>query len=242
MKQKRAFTIILSAIILLSAAGCSSKEENSKETSLSILSADNIETFNSNLDQDVEDTVSSLTAEYEQLIEEINTYDKYIDNTSKIQDFYNKICDTNAAMCVRMREYALLYANLIMNSDTSSADKYDNIEGIYDDVYNDALDDIYDNIYDELLDDLYDTYYDGLLDDAYDTAPYREVSDAQSDEYDMLSDTRHDVYDDISDCRSDVYDFYTDIRKQLWKNNTEKAQKKIDDFQKDIESLKNKSN
>lgn len=36
MKQKRAFTIILSAIILLSAAGCSSKEENSKETSQSV--------------------------------------------------------------------------------------------------------------------------------------------------------------------------------------------------------------
>ena len=36
MKQKRAITIILSAIILLSAAGCSSKEENSKETSQSV--------------------------------------------------------------------------------------------------------------------------------------------------------------------------------------------------------------
>lgn len=190
---------------------------------------------------DVENTISAIKSEYEKLVADIDTYEKYLENTDKVEAFYEQICEDTKYLCIRMREYSLNYAEAIMASDKSNNDKYKNFEKLYDCIYDDAGDDIYDDIYDGILDDIYDDFYDGILDDAYDNgAPYGEWSDARSDEYDWWSDARSDVYDEWSDFRSDVYDFWSDMRSELWDDDIERAEKKIADFRKDIEKIKSK--
>lgn len=201
------------------------------------------EELNEVVTADVENTVASIRTEYEKLATEIDTYDKYLENTDKIEAFYEQVCEENRLLCIRMREYSIIYAQEIMASDKSNDEKYDDLEELYDCIYDDAGDNLYDEIYDDILDDLYDDFYDGILDDAYDNgAPYAEWSDARSDEYHRWSDSRSDVYGEWSDFRSDVYGFWSDMRSALWKDDIEKAEKEIADFQEDIEKIKSKSN
>lgn len=190
---------------------------------------------------DVENTISAIKSEYEKLVTDIDTYEKYLENTDKVEAFYEQVCEDTKLLCIRMREYSINYAEEIMASDKSNSDKYKDFEELYDCIYDDAGDDIYDEIYDGILDDLYDDFYDGILDDAYDNgAPYDEWSDARSDEYDWWSDARSDVYDEWSDFRSDVYDFWSDMRNELWDDDIERAEEKIVDFREDVEKIKSK--
>lgn len=188
--------------------------------------------------KDAEDTVAALSVEYEQLLAQVDTYSKYLASVDTIESFYTKICETNYSLCVRMCEYGLNYAKLIVGSDMSNDDKYDELDELYDIIYDDAGDEIYDGIYDGILSDMYDDYYDGILDDAYDIAPYKEWSNARSDEYDWWSDTRSDVYGDYSDFHSDIYSFYSDIRSAMWQDDIEKAEKKIEKFSKKVDKMK----
>ena len=55
--------------------------------------------------------------------------------------------------------------------------KYDELEELYNRIYDDAGNEIYDGIYDGILEDMYDDFYDGLLDDAYDNEEYSEYSE-----------------------------------------------------------------
>lgn len=193
------------------------------------------------VEKDVEDTILVLNSEYEELKSDVDSYDKYLENADEVKAFYTHVVDTHKELCIRMREYSISYAEMIFESDKSNDDKYDDLEGIYDIIYDDAGDDIYDGIYDGLLDDMYDDFYDGIIDDGYDNAPYDEWYDARSDEYDWWSDARSDLYDDWSDFRSDLYDFWSDLRSEMWDDDVEKAMEKADDFQADIDKLRGDS-
>lgn len=268
MKSNRLFALLCATAMLLSFTACDSKKNDedkstSNETSTSTEATEKEETesktetpkeeetnapsansegdLNDIVIKDVEDTVAMLNTEYEGLKAEIGTYAEYLSNTDKMEAFYAKICDTNYSLCVRMYEYSLDYAKSIVNSDMSNDDKYDELEELYDSIYDDAGNEMYDGIYDGILDDMYDDFYDGLLDDAYDNEEYSEYSewsDARSDEYSWWSDTRSDVYEDWSDMRSDIYEFQSDLRGELWSDDIDKAQEMIEDFREDIEKLK----
>ena len=217
-----------------------SKTESSKEKETKATSTNSSENLSDIVIKDVEDTVAILNSEYEDLKTEIDTYAKYLSNTDKIEAFYAKIQDTNYSLCIKMYEYSLDYAESIVNSDISNDDKYDELEELYDSIYDDASDEIYDSIYDGILEDMYDDFYDGLLDDAYDNEEYSEYSewsDARSDEYKWWSNTRSEVYENWSDMRSDIYKFQSDLRGELWSDDIDKALKKIDDFCEDIKKL-----
>ena len=226
--KKRIICLILAVITLTSLTACDKSEKKSKYESF--------EDFSAIVEQDIEGTVSPLKAEYEELIAEIYTYDKYLSNASKVEAFYNKIYETHHDLCSRMYEYSLDYAELIIRSDKSNYDKYDDLKELQSFIYDDSGDEIYDEIYDGLMSDMYDSYYDGVLDDAYkENASNREWYYIHSDEYDMWSDARSDIYDDLSDCRSDIYKFLSDLKREVYDNDIEKAEKKINDFSKDIE-------
>lgn len=188
---------------------------------------------------DVENTVSDLKAEYEKLVTEIDTYKKYLDNTDRVEAFYKQVCEDTKNLCIRMREYSINYAEEIMASDQSNDEKYEDLEGLNDCIYDDAGDDIYDEIYEDILDGIYDAFYGGIIEDAYDQdVEYEEWSDVCSNEYDWWSDAKSDVYDEWSDFRSDVYDFWSDMSSELWDDDVERANEKIADFREDIEKLK----
>jgi len=268
MKTKRIIALLCATAMLLSFTACDSKNRDEDKSSSEAISSsaettekqdaesktdapkeEETKAPSANLDgdlddiviKDVEDTVTALNVEYEGLKAEIDTYAKYLSNTDKMEAFYAKIQDTNYSLCVRMYEYSLDYAESIVNSDMSNDDKYDELEELYDSIYDDAGNEMYDGIYDGILDDMYEDFYDGLLDDAYDNEEYSEYSewsDARSDEYEWWSDTRSNVYEDWSDMRSDIYEFQSDLRGELWNDEIDKALEKIEDFREDVEKLK----
>lgn len=246
---------MISTALVLSLSACSntnqdsslnSNSENSSQTaetntninSSDILVVNSIDEIEEMATSDITATVNTLRTAYDQLAAEINTYDKYVENVDQIESFYNQVIQTNQLLCIRMREYALNYATLIVESDSSNDDKYDDLDMIFDVIYDDGSDEIYDEIYDSLTEDMYDTYYDGILDDAYDTVDYSEWFDYRSDEYEFWFDTRSDLYDQWYDLRSDVYDFWSDLRSALWNDDIEKANEIISDFKEDINTLK----
>lgn len=188
--------------------------------------------------KEVKDRVASMNEKLEQLEADLDTYEKYLENSEKIESFYNEINEGTEVLCIAMREYSLAYAKLIFSDAYPQEDRYDDLEDLYDDIYDDAGDDIYDGIYDDLLGDAYDAFYDGVLDDAYDVAVYKEWLDARSDEYERWVDARSDVYEKWSDMRSDIYRFWSHMRSDAWDDDMEDAEEDMQDFQEDIAELK----
>lgn len=190
------------------------------------------------IEQDTEDTISALSTEWETLKKDVDTYDKYLDNVDIVEAFYEKIYEETELLSIRLREYCLIYAKMIVNSDMSYDDMYDELEEIYDELYEDAGEAIYDEIYDGILDEMYEYYYDGILDDAYEDAEYAEWSDARSEEYEWWSDARSDVYGEYSDFRSDAYGFYSDLRSEVYDEDMDNVMEEIEDFEEDVMKMK----
>lgn len=171
---------------------------------------------------------------------ETKSFDSYKKNQEKISNYYDEIVKDSEEFSIRVREYALKYGEIIVNSDKSFDDKYDELEGIYDDIYDGVAEDLYNNIYNGLLEDMYDYYYDGILSDAYDNISYDDYSDISSAEYKNYSNTQSDVYKAYYKCRSDVYQFYSKLQRKLFSKDLDKTKEIIQDFSKDIEKLKTK--
>lgn len=153
---------------------------------------------------DVENTISDMRSEYEELVAEIDTYEKYLKNTDKVKAYYNQVYENTKDSCIRMREYSINYAEKIMASDKSNDEKNDDFEELYDCIYDDAGDDIYDEIYEDILDDIYDAFYGGILEDAYDQdVVYEEWSDMIGELWD----------DDTERAEEKIADFREDIEK-----------------------------
>lgn len=197
--MKKFLALLLAIGMLLSLSACVEKTtndtvSNSKSVSkATVTKANSLEELNEQVLKDVENTITTLNTEWGNLSTEIDTYDEYKNNIDKVKGFYGKIQNDTQLLCIRLREYSSAYAELILTSDKSFDDKYDDFDMLYDTVYEDARDEIYDEIYDGVLDDMYDVYYDEILGGAYDNIPYDEWSDARSDEYDLWSDTRSEV-------------------------------------------------
>lgn len=227
--------------------GKSNQPDNNYNDNNSSNSIDGITTFTTlseiseMVDKDVSDSVDSLLTKYQTLINDIDTYEKYKNNSESVKSFYDTALQNTKELCIRLREYSVYYAEIIITSDKSKKDKYDNLEKIYDCIYDTAGNDIYDEIYDGILDDIYDTYYDGILNDAYGDTDYKEWSDARSNEYKWWSDTRSDVYKEWSRCRSDIYGFWSDMRSAVWRDDMELAEEKLADFRDDVERLKERN-
>lgn len=221
-------------------ASTESQTSNKKDKSTGwtdLAKVDSVDDMEDLITEEFEGTVEKLTKEWEELSSSITTFDEYCENVDKVEAFYNKINTTAEKMSVRMYEYSLRYAEIIVDSDDSTDDMYDEFDEIYDCVYDGAGEILYDDIYDGILEDMYDTLYDDVLDDSDDADSYSEWSDVHSDEYDFWSDTRSDVYDFWSDARSDIYDFWSDVRGDLWDDDLVKTEKTIKDFKEDVEKL-----
>ena len=193
------------------------------------------DTLESQIEKDVEATLTALYDEWELLDENIYDFQSYLDYADVIKSFYEKTEQVSEELCLRMSQYSIAYAEQILGMDESTDDMYDEIEIIYDCVYDDMGDEIYDNIYDGMLEEMYDSYYDGVLDEQPDDVKYGTWSEARSDEYKMWSECRSNTYGQWSDFRSDVYGFWSDLRSELYNDDLEGAWDEVDDFRKDVE-------
>ena len=252
MKKNLCFIVLMIGMMLISGCGgnpdsatANEKNEVSDELgknnadTLDMSSITSIDMLEEHVYNDVDATVKQLEEKQEKLASEINTYELYIENLEKIKAYYDESIKETNQLGIRLREYSLQYARFILNNDADYNDKYDDLQGIYRYIYDDAGKDMYD-IYDDTLKDMYDLYYDGILKDAYETVPYEDWYDVRSDEYDLWYDSRSVVYDIWYDARSDIYDFYSDIRSEVYDHDEKRIEKIIDKFEEDITDLKNK--
>ncbi len=192
------------------------------------------EELESHIESNVDDVLDELDNQAASLIEKVFDYNSYTQNYDDIKEFYEIICTKSAQLCTQMQLFAADYAQIILNADESSSDTYDELENLYDLIYEDMGDEIYNRIYDGVLEDLYDAFYDGALDDS-DAAPYSDWSKARSNEYKAWSSARSETYKQWSRFRSDIYKFWSRLRSDTYNEKGERAQKKIDDFRADAQ-------
>lgn len=216
-------------------------ESTAAEAQDSTASAGDDGTLYGTASADIESTVSSLTAAYEALTADIATHDDYVANVDRVEAFYATVVEETRNLCIRLREYGAGYVDSVLSSGLTCDEMYDELDVLYDDLYDDAGGDVYDEIYDDLMGDLYDVFYDGILKDAYDTVDYSDWADTHSNEYDFWSDAHSDIYDEWSDFHSDIYDLWSDVRGELWDDDLDRAAEKLADFRADLQSLKEES-
>ena len=214
------------------------ENKSSEKSNNSGVKGTTIEELRKNMKAESDSYIEALENEYKSLTEEISDYSKYKTNASKVEAYYKKVVDDCDSFAIKIREYALKYANVIVNSNTDIMTKYNDMEDMYDDIYSDVSEDMYDDIYSGILEDMYDFYYSGILEKIYNKIPYKEYSSARSNEYSNYSDARSDVYRTYSDVRSDVYRFYSKLRSKLYSGDLDKVKEEIEDFEKDLNKLK----
>ena len=190
---------------------------------------------------DIESEIAALNAEYADLISSVTTYDKYVKKASDIEAFYEKIADTSYGLTVKMCEYSIAYAELLVNSGKSADDIYDELDGLYDCLYDNASDEIYDGIYNGILDDMYDDLYSGVIEEGIDSTSYGEWSDVSSAAYRMWSDSSTECYRHWSDMSSDIYRFWSDLSGDMFSGKIEDAENTIEEFKADVRKMKGDS-
>lgn len=124
--MKKAFALLLSFSLMLSLAACggettpinsdnspatSQSEESKNNTTDNAEGATGLDELNETVSKDVENTIDALKAVYEKVVTDIDTYDKYLENTDEIETFYVKVLADTEALCINMREYSVKYAD-----------------------------------------------------------------------------------------------------------------------------------
>lgn len=209
----------------------------SSETQINPGSFNSIEELEEAISHDIDKTITQMTTDLTTLKSTIISYEDYVEHAKDVENFYDKINVDFEKICIRMQQYTVQYAELIMKSDISNDEKYEAFEDLLDYIYEDTANDLHDDVYEDFFDDIKDSFYDGVLDDS-DAAPsYSEWYDTRSDEYDNWYDTRSDIYDNWYDMRSDIYDFYYDMRSELWSDDIERAEEILSDYKEDVEKL-----
>jgi len=171
----------------------------------------------------------------------VHSFFGFVANVADVETLYTHIHDETYDLCIRMEEYSITYAEIILSSGASIDDMNDSWDTFYDDIYDGALDDIYDGIYDGLLDDIYDAFYNSVLSDAPDSVDYTDWLSVNTDEYDRWLDCDTDVYDFWLDSDMAIYDFWLDISSAFWSDDLDEAYTVLDSFQTDVENLRNES-
>lgn len=206
--------------------------------SIDLTGVTTLEELEARIEEHLAATIASLNSQWEALAAEIDTYEKYVEKSEMVSDFYLTVVDETNLMCIMLYEYSAAYARMILDSDMSADDKYDAIAGINDCLYEDACDEINDEIYEGLLDDMNDYFYEGILSDAQDDVDYSDWYDVCSDEYDQWYDTASEVYSLYYDAASEIYSFYYDMASELYGRDFERAEKIYERFLEKIAKAK----
>lgn len=142
MKKKFLFVTILSLAFLLGACGNPSPEavaQQPEQNPISVeekrapeakpqtgeIKASTLEELNTLVPQEIDVAVAAWNEKYEALQAEIDTYDKYIANQEKMTDYYASVSRDMEDICIRMREYCVKYAQLILASEKPKDEKFE---------------------------------------------------------------------------------------------------------------------
>lgn len=200
--------------------------------------ANSVEELETVIEAHVTECVQALWAEWEALAADIDTFDEYMESVEPVEAFHAHIEDSASQIFVMICDYGAVYAELILQSGSSTKDMYNAFEGFKDCIYEDACEIVKDEIYEDLLDEIKDYYYEGLIKDAKDSVRYSDWSDARGDAYSWWSDARGEVYSNWSDTRGDLYSFYSDMRSELYSGDIDGASDELQDFKDKIAKMK----
>ena len=200
--------------------------------------AGSIEELETVIETHVTECTQALWNEWETLAADIDTFDEYRGSVASVEAFHAHIEESASQILVMICDYGAAYAEMIVQSDSSTKDMYNAFENFKDCIYEDACEIVKDKIYEDLLGEIKDYYYEGIIQDAKDSVQYSEWSDARSDAYNWWSDARGEVYSSWSDTRGDLYSFYSDIRSKLYRGDTDGAADELQNFKDKIAEMK----
>lgn len=221
------------------AKGQDSGNANSDATfDTTLRTASTVEELETVVDAHVTECVQALWSEWEALAAEVDTFEEYMDSIESIEAFHTHVEDSASQIFVMICDYGATYAELILQSDSSTKDMYNAFEDFKDCIYEDACEIVKDEIYEDLLNEIKDYYYEGIINDAKDDIQYSDWSDARGDAYSWWSDARGEVYSNWSDTRGDLYSFYSDMRSELYSGDTDGASDELQDFKDKIAKMK----
>lgn len=254
--MKRSLVWLCSAAMVLSLAACGASGDNSASQGFSStasdgtssdtnqsndtkkpVSASSLEELEDSITSYVDGELTRIRSDYDTLAAATGSYDAYVANIAQVQGFYSQVLSDTSAICLQLRQYSIDYANLVVSYEKDFGERYDDMEGMFDVIYDDAADAVYDSIYDDLSSDLYDHFYSGVVASGYDLVSYDEWHSVSSEAYDMWSDTMSDFYDEWSDTKSDIYGFYSDVQGDLYDRNSEKFDEHVSEFQADVDEM-----
>ena len=244
--MKRKWMILaVTSILILSAAGCSQKEEKTSQAATKTESKTDLDSAekemveeekpiqavydNSTLggilngiSSDFEVTIQYLNEELENVYAGVGeSYEKYVENKQILEDWYALAISESEKLFDRTEkaseEYFILIPKKIDCEDDDAID--DAMDEFYEVVYEDAMDEYYDAVYEDAMDDIFDAYYDGIVADGYEEVPYAEWSAESSDCYRTWSDTSSSIYRTWSDAGSAYYRLWSDVSSSFYREN-----------------------
>lgn len=191
------------------------------------------------IDNYVTGKVKQLKSLWNSLSSEVDSFDKYCDNSDRVSAFYNTVLNETEQICLSLYEYTAVYSRKVLDSNLSAEKKYKTIDGIKDVIYDEACEDIKKKIYDGILEDIKNYYYDDIIEKARDKVDYSKWDEVSSKEYNQWDEVTSAIYTLYDDTSSDIYSFWNDLSEELYNDNTERADKRYDRFLKKIAKVKN---
>lgn len=157
-----------------------------------------LDTIDDAIEKEYTSRIAALCSEGEELLEEIETYDDYLNDyfgdENKVETFYKKVVTETNILCITLRDYAAYYVELIMNSDLSGEERNAAAERLNTLIYKNAYTAIDDNIYNGLLDDFNNQFLNGVLETMPKNGWADEYTQMKSDEAMWLQNAYDDIY------------------------------------------------
>lgn len=182
--------------------------------------------------------IKFLYSRFEALSEEIDTYEKYCDNVTKVSEFYETVIDETNQISIMLLDYSAVYARMILDSDMPDDENYKAIDGIYDYLYEDACAVILDEIYNRLLTEMSNYFYGGILMGAPIGIDYSEWYDICNNEFNQWYDAGTKVFNIYYDASANIFSLYYDLSGELYNGDMEGANKTLAQFIEKVEKMK----
>lgn len=205
-------------------SGSANEEETKSPTAE--LPSDEIEVITGDNELDaklnaIKSEAKAASSDLESKFNEVNaavgeTYQGYVDNTSRVQDAYDFALERSDALyesiVVGMTDYYALVREKGVNDYKTWSRAMEDGYGVWDEAMKD-----YYEAWDRLLKDSYEQY-DEAINSGYETEEYKVVSDTWTDMYRAYDDSWTDQYRAYDDNWSKLYRLYDDSWSEMYRD------------------------
>ena len=228
--MKKALTMFLAAMMVLSLAACGSNSTPSNATTTNTENEENVATPSYDR-KDLESILSAITTEAKTAAQTISddsislldklgeSYDTYDANKTSVSDFYSNSLAEAETLYATLESISMDYFSCVA---AQGLDDYDTWDGAMEDFYDawdDGMEDYYD-AWDNAYEDIYDQC-DSLIEDASNDLDYSEYSNVWSEMYESYSDAWSSMYETYSDAWSKTYSNYSDVWSGFYNEETD---------------------